>query len=242
MAREMKIGSDPEADAHISLQEAVNASRDPDEKLFLSDLLSTLDFDSYSDLQQWHLRAKSKPAKFLDLTAWMRHKYALCKTLGLDRESPMRILDIGCGPSHFGAVARYFGHEVVGLDVPANALYGDLNDFFDLRRFVHPVRAMRPLPADLGRYDQITALSANFYQKEDETLFTVDEWRFFMQNIARDHLSPGGTIFFNLNPLTDHAGMHFWDDEFAALMEGAGGTVDRKTGFVSFPDPMKWLH
>lgn len=241
MSREMKIGSNPSADAKQTLMYALKESDDQQEKEFIKHLLDALDFASYHDLQQWHLKAKSKPAKFLDLSAWMRHKFALAKHLGLHKSPPRRILDIGCGPSHFGVVGRYFGHEVIGLDVPANALYGDLNDFYNIRRFVHPVRAMRPLPGDLGRFDMITALSANFYQKEDDTLFTVEDWKFFMKNIVSSHINSDGEIFFNLNPLADHQGMHFWDDEFAQLMEGAGGTVDRQMGHVRFVDISRWL-
>lgn len=237
MSRQMKIGSDPKADAETTLKVAIEQTTEEAERSFLTHLLTTLDLASYADLQHCHLAMRSKPAKFLDLTAWMRHKFALAKNLGLDNAEPMRILDIGCGPSQFGVVGRYFGHEVEGLDIPGNALYGDLNDFFNLRRFVHAVRPMRPLARELGRYDFITALSANFYLRPDDTLFTIDEWRFFMENIVRDHLNPGGRIFFNLNPLADHEGLHFWDDEFAHMVEQKGGALDRKTGFVAFDNP-----
>lgn len=233
MARQMKRNADPAANAELTLHNALNATSDPVETRVLQHYLENTDFTEYRKLQDKHLSLRSTPAKFLDLTTWLQARVEVIRTLGLeDATQPRRILDIGCGPCHFGLGCRVFGHEVLGLDLPDNAIYNDLVTFWDLERVAEPIRAMEPIPVpEDGGFDVVTALSANFYQKPDGTLFTEDDWRAFFSDLAQ-HLAVGGVVYFKLNPLSDHQGLHAPDLQYVRLIESLGGTISDTT--VSF--------
>jgi hypothetical protein len=224
MEREMKRGANPQADPQESLSAAV--PRNDAERRVLSHYSETMDFDGFRALQSKHLELRSKPAKYLDFTTWLRARFEIAETLGLTDSPPLKILDLGCGPSHFGLVCRVFGHNVVGEDLPGNALYNDLVAFFELRRVAEAIRPNSPLPAEIGTgFNLVTALSANFYQKEDGSLFTVEEWTFFFKALS-NVLQPDGRVFFKLNPLQDHPGLHPEDAAFAHMVESLGGTAN----------------
>lgn len=240
MKRSVAAGINPSADAEGTLQRALQTSTDEEVRRFLASVRAGVDFRRYRALQLRHLKLRSKPAKFLDLTAWLVAKFRTARDVGLAGRAPAAVLDIGCGPGHFGLACRHLGHRVVGLDVPENPLYRDLLECFSLDMVLHRIRPGQPLPDALGRFDVVTAISANFYQKEDGSLFTVDEWSFFMRDLVTNHMNPGGQIYFKLNHLSDHPGMHFKDEAFVRMMAARGGSVDVRTGVVRYACADSW--
>lgn len=219
----MKRDADPTADPESTLSTAV--PRSDAERRILDHYARTMDFAGFRALQGRHLALRSKPAKYLDFTTWLRARLEVVEALDLIESPPLRILDLGCGPSHFGLACRVLGHDVTGVDLPDNALYNDLVAFFDVRRVAQPISAGRALVEEVGRdFDLVTAFSANFFQKPDGTLFTESEWRFFFEDLST-RLRPGGRVYFKLNPLRDHEGMHPEDAEFASMIESLGGTA-----------------
>lgn len=238
--RSRVAGVDPEADARETLRLAIEAAADEDERRFLSWARAEIDLDRYAALQRKHLKLRSRSLKFLDLATWLRLKYRSARKMGLARPGPLSILDIGCGPGHFELACRYLGHDILGLDVPGNALYADLHECFKLRVHLQPIRARQALPEALGRFDVVTAISANFYQKEDGSLFGVEDWVFFMRDLVRNHMNEGGRIYLKLNQLADRPGLHVADGAFASMMAARGGSVEPRTGVVEFASVARW--
>lgn len=242
-AKENRLDVQPSADPVQALREAASASTS-EERQFVEWLLETIDFSSYSQIQEHHLRVwrdpTRYPAKYLDIAYWTLRRFALARTLALDTRERGAILDIGCGPGNLGLAARYFGHRYLGMDIPGNPVFGDLSDLFGVARHIGGVRPQAPLSPTLGTFDLVTAISANFYRRPSGELFSRDDWIFFMTDLVDNHVSPGGSIYFTLNPLRGDAGLHYWDDEFVSLIEERGGEVDRRTGHVVFSDLAGW--
>src|SRR4051794_26644332 len=56
--------------------------------------------------------------KYVDVPLWLWAKSRSIVDLDIDAAAPgMRILDLGCGGSHFGFLCHALGHKVVGLDI-----------------------------------------------------------------------------------------------------------------------------
>jgi SAM-dependent methyltransferase len=138
--------------------------------------------------------------KFLNFTHYARNKMAQVRRLGLHQGPPKRILDIGCGPGHFQLIAKYFGHEAVGLDLPVSPdhVFNGLREFFEISKIDHRITAMQPLPAFSERFDLVTVFLTQFDFYEKDRPWDAAPWRFFVDNICDTLLKPKGTLYFTL--------------------------------------------
>lgn len=158
--------------------------------------------------------------------------------LDLDKSSGLRILDIGCGPGYFVALARELGHDCRGVDAPASYLTeverdvystlvpalgcGDVSSPLLIERF-------KPLPFRDQPFDLITAfwICFNRHQQPDE--WGVAEWKFFMED-ALSCLRPGGRMVLELNENSGRYGaLRFYDqalqDYFCSVGKVDGGRI-----------------
>jgi len=104
-------------------------------------------------------------------------------------------------------------------------LFGELLELFGVRRLVWRINAYEPLP-DLGQtFDWITAFSVNFnlYHPSKKRWGTA-EWDFLLRDL-RGHLSPGGKIFFGLNPSYNGG---YYTPEIRDLFLSRGADVERE--------------
>src|ERR1051326_1218574 len=91
------------------------SSRSPSGFLdFLHYLKKVVAPDEFAELQRKWLRpgllGSDEPMlKFFDLVFWAEGKFRIANRLKLRNEKPLRIVDIGAGPSHFGLVAQSLG-------------------------------------------------------------------------------------------------------------------------------------
>lgn len=178
---------------------------------FFEFLLRETDAEHYAEIQRTFLHPsrldpESDVAKYLDPIIWFESKIALAVRLELDRGPPKRILDLGTGPGHFAVVARFFGHEVLGTELPLRSrgmgetdhLYDALCDVFAVNRLSHKIVPFGNL-ADLpGGFDLVTALLAAFNVDEQKKPWKVEHWKCFMRGLREHVLSPHGAVFFNL--------------------------------------------
>jgi SAM-dependent methyltransferase len=219
-----------EVDDAAEMDAAIADSRIEAEQRVLRAIRDDVDFSRYNEIRR--KCAKEKWRKFLiGLTGWLRSKFAKADMLGLVGAPPMRVLDIGCGPGHFGFLCRYLGHDVIGMDVPGDKLFQAMNGLFETRFVEAPVAPQSPLPV-AGPFDLIVAMSANFYRRPDATLFTIEDWRYFLTD-AVSRLSPGGRIDLHLNELRKAPGLHIGDEEFAGLIAEFRGELDLSRRTVS---------
>ena len=166
--------------------------------------LWNLDPDRYESIQQKYIdterqKLNSGPCKFLNLTYYSRGKMPQLSHLGLHRGRAKRILDIGCGPGHFQLMAKYFGHEAFGLDLPfeANHIYTTLCEFFGVSKIDHRIEAMRPLPNFQEPFDLVTVFLANF-NEDDNGPWGEEAWRFFVEDVCANLLKPNGHLYLTL--------------------------------------------
>jgi hypothetical protein len=178
--------------------------------------------------------------KYIDPTMWFESKLAMAHLIGLDTRAPISILDIGTGPAHFPVVVEFYGHSVIGTELPVLAtgqlerghLYDALGDIYQIRRIPLKIEPFTPLPDFGQRFDMVTTFLAAFNVDMREgpwKPWTIEAWRFFMRDLAANVLSEGGEFFANL------AKEKTPDDVFAYLMAHAA-RFDAEKRLLHFTD------
>jgi len=203
--------------AELRAQDDANGARGA---AFFEFLLKEVDAAQFGRIQQLFLgdasRAEnSNMLKYIDPVTWFESKLSIARWLKLDRQPPLRILDLGTGPGHFPVVARFYGHRVVGTDLPSRSsgvdktghLYDTLCELYRVKRISHVIRPFAPLGDVGGRYDMVTAFLAAFNVDEDKRPWSEEHWRFFLTDLAANVLTPRGVVFMRLthDKLTDSA-------------------------------------
>ncbi len=175
--------------------------------------------------------------KYADLPFWFADKVNTVRLLGLDRGEPKTILDIGMGAGHFAAVCQALGHNVVGTDINV-PLYNDICEVLQVDRRIEPTRLRTPLP-DLGvKFDLITVIWQVFHvlayhPNGDREHWTTDDWRFFLDDLTRNHMRYPGAIFLHLNRNVGSAGEAF-DAPLLQWCKDRGAKVDETWGRILF--------
>src|SRR5579864_3535760 len=180
-------------------------------KRFFEYLLGEVDADDFDEVRQRFLSNVSVASnvnmlKYLDPVTWFESKLSISRWLKLHERSPIRILDLGTGPGHFAVVARFFGHSVVGTDLPHRSrgvettghFYDALCELYRVERVSHTIRGLEPLGDVHGRYDLVTAFLAAFNVHEDKQPWNVATWEFFLSDLAESVLRPNGSLFMRL--------------------------------------------
>jgi len=168
--------------------------------------------------------AENLPHKYLNIERWMDISLDRVFSLGLDLEPKRRILDLGCGTGYFLYICKRLGHDVLGLDWPGcPPWFGEVLETIEVPRVVWTIKAFEPLP-DLGEpFDFVTAFMICFNGHKSEDLWKVEEWRFFLDDLAK-HLHPNAVVMLQLNP---ENGQYF-TPELKRFFVERGAIVDRK--------------
>ncbi len=158
--------------------------------------------------------------KYLDIERWMATNLQRVRDLGLDLGGHKRVLDLGCGTGYFLYICRYFGHEILGLDLDMPG-FSDMLALLGIPRVVWRIEPFVPLP-DLGqKFDVITAHMICFNGHKSDKLWGSAEWQFFLDDLKR-HLKPRGTVLFDLNRELDGTN---YTPELKAYFEARGAEV-----------------
>jgi SAM-dependent methyltransferase len=154
---------------------------------------------------------------------WLGINVRRIYNLGLDFGPKRRILDLGSGAGYFLHISKRLGHDVLGLDIPEPAWYGDITRLLGVPRVIQRINPLEPLP-DLGKpFDSVTAFMICFNDHLSETPWGIAEWRFFLDDLWT-RLRPGAFVWFELNPGKD--GTHY-TPELKQFFEDRGAIVDR---------------
>jgi len=196
---------------------------------FFEHLRATIDFDRYREIQSRYLsRRLGTYIKFLDLAYWMETKFDQACQFGLDRAEPMRILDIGAGVGNFLYICRYFGHDVLAMDVGKVAIYDDIIALLDVPRVIGRVDPFVALP-DLGRrFDLVTAFLVVFDKKPDKSgNWHEPEWAYFLRDLATNQLTDEGQVLLKIS-------LKNYDPAFESFLARSGAEVTEKGSFVHY--------
>lgn len=199
----------------------VLADRGAKEKArFFRYLKERVDAGKFGEMQELQLaegkvRMDSDIVKYIDPSIWFESKIDQALRLGLDKREPMDILDIGTGPAHFPVVAEFYGHHVVGTDLPYRTtgklerghIYDALADIYRVKRIPLKIEAFTPLPPMDRRYGLVTAFLAAFNVDAERKPWSIDAWTYFLSDVRDNVLTDGGEIYMSLdnNKLTEQS-------------------------------------
>lgn len=182
-------------------------------------------------------------AKYADRRYWLLLNVQRALKLNLQKQKPLKILDIGCGPGFFMAVARAAGHQSWGVDAPESFLtptearvYSELLESLQCKQYTSPLLIERfvPLPFEGQNYDLITAFWICFNRHREPDTWGVEEWRFFI-NDALQYVNPGGRLLLELNEDAERFGaLRFYDQVTLDYFSSVGST-DKQSVSISKP-------
>ncbi|WP_024514444.1 class I SAM-dependent methyltransferase [Bradyrhizobium sp. Tv2a-2] len=137
--------------------------------------------------------------KYFDKQLWLRSKMMRAIELGLDKGSSRAVLDLGCGAGYFLYCCKHLGHDVHGIDLPTYEFYRDMIALFGIPRTGFRIEPRKNLPILDKRFDVITAHQICFNGHKTENLWGPEEWDYFLNDLQKNYLKPGGTIALEFN-------------------------------------------
>jgi hypothetical protein len=151
--------------------------------------------------------------------------------LQLDHGPALKILDIGTGFGYFPYICRYFGHDPLGVDVmvPANR---DVVQLLTVPWRECRVEAFHKLPDFDRKFDLITAILIFFNNPRSANTWGVDEWSFFLKDLAENQLTEAGRIYLVLN--TDMTGDYYKRNLFD-FFQASGAEIDNNMIYYRQP-------
>jgi hypothetical protein len=184
---------------------------------FFEYLLDIVDRKKFADLQDRYLAPPIKRGclKYIDPTSWFEHKFAFAHSLGLHERKNLRLLDLGTGAGHFMVIAQFYGHSIVGTDLPSQNIPDDPAEFYDalaaiygVTRIRHRIEPNTPLTGLPRGLDLVTAFSVAF-NRNGERLWDTGEWRFFLSDLRKNFLGETPALFMTL--MTKKLEPEVWD-------------------------------
>jgi SAM-dependent methyltransferase len=180
-------------------------------------------------------KAPTSAAKYAKPRHWLLLNSLRAADLGLDKTGALRVLDIGCGPGFFVAMARALGHDCHGVDAPDSYLtaverdvYTTLTEAFRCRSVVKPllIERFQPMPFHDQPFDLITAFWICFNRHRQADEWGMEEWRFFVED-ARACLRGRGRLVLDLNEHRERYGDLAFYDAATADYFHSQGTVEQ---------------
>jgi SAM-dependent methyltransferase len=151
--------------------------------------------------QKYHVPGEVKAwPKYTNVEHWIGSAVHHVRSLRLDRDPKLKILDIGSGAGYFLFVLKRLGHEVFGLDLDEPQFYGEVFELLGLERVIWRIQPFEPLPELARKFDLITAFAICFNGHGNERVWGPKEWEFFLDDLNKRYLNPGGRVSLALNP------------------------------------------
>lgn len=198
-------------DALLERLDTSDVPFDKEKARFFRYLKQRVDADKFGRMQEVQLaetklRLDSDMVKYIDPTIWFESKLALAQIGGLTNRAPIDILDIGTGPAHWPVVAEFYGHHVLGSDIPQRTtgvlekghLYDALGDIYGIRRIPLRIDPFTPMPKLERRFGMVTAFLAAFNVDKEKKPWGIEAWNFFMNDLRENVLTEGGEVFMSL--------------------------------------------
>jgi SAM-dependent methyltransferase len=196
-------------------------------KMLVGPILKTIDHGQFDVYRDRYRDANPPPqgySKYLDIHYWMAEKLMHVRRLNLHHSKPLRILDIGTGTGYFPLICSFYGHEVVAIDLDTIPMYNEICRFLKINRKTWRIEKYQNLP-DLGmKFDLITAFMIKFNRHYQADQWSVDEWRFFVEDIRANQLVKNGRLFLGLNANKDGLDL---DEDLMKYFQSLGNKAHR---------------
>lgn len=170
-------------------------SRQPTEHLYHS-----IDHEAFKTLLQYRDNTgHPQYKKYLNAEYWLRKNVKRALYLNLNRSAPQSILDIGCGFGYFPYVSKFYGHSVIGVDLPDDKLFQKASEFLNINRQdlrIEPFTLISPFEQ---KFDLITAFQVCFNGHIEGEIWGEKEWDFLLNDLFTNHMNPKGKIYLELN-------------------------------------------
>ena len=167
-------------------------------------------------------------SKYLNLNNSIKKTLLDVYRLRLHKAKPMSILDIGTGAGYFPFICQYFGHRVCAIDLDVVQMYNEMVKLLNVNRKTWEVKAYEKLPDFGQKFNLITAFAICFNNHKRQNLWTEKEWRFFLTDLANNHLTDEGRVLLVLNPENDGK---YYDKELLHFFESTGSSVKNERVF-----------
>lgn len=185
-------------------------------------LVRGVDRRRFHDLRTKYQGKDSGLTKHWDLRTRMALNLGHVYTLGLHQSAPQNILDLGAGCSYFPYICRAFGHNTLAVDMEV-PMFRDVTELLNVPWREWRIEAYPPSPDFGKRFDLVTALLIYFNNPHQPDVWDVDEWRYFLTDLAQHQLAPGGRIYLYLNQ--DLQG-RFYSPALLDFLTSVGATVN----------------
>lgn len=163
--------------------------------------------------------------------------------LGLEKSSPLKILDIGGRGGLFAYFCKQYGHDSYVSDVPGVLQKSPNKELLELQEVKSIDLMIQPyIPVDTNgnRFDLITGFRTRFHSKlpfetgkDYEEHWGVREWDFFLKDLATNVLNKHGRIFFMLNRLQEREKGAYVPAKLAKYFRSKGGKLQQQFLFFS---------
>jgi SAM-dependent methyltransferase len=142
--------------------------------------------------------------KFLDVRTFLTITLLRAHRLGLHKSPPLSVLDLGTGVGYFPFICAHYGHMAIALDRDGNRVFEDVTKWLKVDRRCWEIKAEKPLPVLGRRFDLVTGFMVNFdrFSEQQYKPWGVNEWDYFLRDVAEKQLRPGGRLVLLLNPHT----------------------------------------
>ena len=190
-------------------------------------VIGSIDSNKIAELRIKYADIWEEEKKFLNIEYWLRRNFLRVAKLSLHKTSPQKILDIGTGAGYFPYICKFYGHKVIGIDVPDIGLYNDMTDLLNITRVLKPVNVFKKLPDCGMKFDIVTSFRSYFnfdlkgYWKDE--FWGVNEWRFFLEDLANNQLRRNGKVYIILHPRKDNT---YYTKELKDFFLNNGAIVD----------------
>lgn len=163
-------------------------------------LMASLDHDALTGLLKYKEQTgHPQYRKYFNAQYWLRKNLTRVLSLKLDRQKPLKIMDIGCGFGYFPYAAKFYGHDVLGVDLPGDTLFQKASAFLGIERKEHRINPMEVLPNFGSKFDLITAFQVCFNGHQENELWGRKEWGFFLEDLFANHITENGKLYMELN-------------------------------------------
>lgn len=187
--------------------------------------MKTIDLGQFEEFKTKYRAASPGPgySKYLDIRYWIEHNLHRYFTLGLHHSGPLNILDIGTGCGYFPYICNYFGHQAIGIDLDEVAMYREITEFLKIDRRIFRVNAYEKL-SDFGKkFHLVTAFQICFNNHDTSSIWGINEWDFFLKDLAKNQLFENGRVFLSLNAEKNDV---YYTPELAVFFRSKGASVD----------------